>query len=95
MPRLKFVYVPPETDPQSQVCDSPRSCLICQREKCVDEVPRGQEKIRIGIRNRQILLMREQGKSPQEIAYHFHLHIRTVQRTLSPFYVRKQKRRKS
>ena len=57
-------------------------CLACPLEKCVEELPRGRQKLLLGRRDRDIALMREQGKDPAEIARIFAVSTRTVRRAV-------------
>lgn len=61
-------------------CDLNPSCLECPLPRCVEEEPRGRQKMRMGARTKAMLAMRRQGQTVKEIAACFSLSVRTVQR---------------
>jgi DNA-binding CsgD family transcriptional regulator len=58
------------------------SCLSCPLPRCVEEEPRGRQRLRLAVRNKRMVELRRSGKSVKEIAGLFRVSQRTVQRAL-------------
>ncbi|MCJ7514523.1 MAG: helix-turn-helix domain-containing protein [Dehalococcoidia bacterium] len=65
-------------------CELFPSCLNCPLPKCVEDEPRGQQRLRMGARKRRMVELRRLGRSVKEIAGLFGVSRRTVERALSP-----------
>ena len=63
-------------------CEFFPSCLNCPLPKCVEDEPRGQQRLRMAARKRRMEELRRRGKSVKEIAELFGVSRRTVQRAL-------------
>ena len=63
-------------------CEFFPSCLNCPLPKCVEDEPRGQQRLRMAARKRRMAELRRLGKSVREIAGLFGVSIRTVQRAM-------------
>jgi DNA-binding NarL/FixJ family response regulator len=63
-------------------CDFSPSCLNCPLPRCVEEEPRGQQRLRMDARKKRMLELKKDGKSVKEIAGLFGISTRTVQRAL-------------
>lgn len=76
--------IPPDNiNWQDRGCELFPSCLNCPLPQCIEEEPRGKQRLRMLARDSQMVQMKQQGKSTAEIARFFHLSQRTVQRSLS------------
>ena len=64
-------------------CELFPSCLNCLRSRCIEEEPRGKQRLRSQARARRMVALRDQGKSVAEIAVLFGVCQRTVQRALA------------
>ena len=64
-------------------CELFNSCLGCPRMTCIEDEPRGRQRMRMASRSQKMLILRGQGKSIKEIARIFEVSVRTVQRGLS------------
>ncbi len=59
------------------------SCLNCPFDKCVFEEPRGRQRYRKGLRDREVVrLFKNEGKGAKELALRFGVSQRTAQRIL-------------
>ena len=74
--------LPEEIDWQDEGCVAFTSCLSCPLTRCVEEEPRGQQKLRLAVRNKRMVELRRSGKSVKEIAGLFSVCQRTVQRAI-------------
>ena len=63
-------------------CEVFGSCLNCPLPRCVEEEPRGQQRLRLAARNRRMVELRRSGKSVKDIAGLFGVSRRTVERAL-------------
>jgi hypothetical protein len=63
-------------------CEFFPSCLNCPLPQCVEDEPRGQQRLRMEARKRMMAELRQMGKSVNEIAGLFGVSKRTVQRAL-------------
>ena len=63
-------------------CEFFPSCLNCPLPKCVEDEPRGQQRLRMAARKRRMMELRRRGKSVKDIAGLFGVSKRTVQRAL-------------
>ena len=74
--------LPDEIEWQDEGCEFFPSCLKCPLPKCVEDEPRGQQRLRMAARKRRMAELRRRGKSVKEIAELFGVSRRTVQRAL-------------
>jgi DNA-binding NarL/FixJ family response regulator len=74
--------LPEEIDWRDEGCEVFPSCLSCPLPRCVEEQPRGQQRLKMSARNRRMAELRRRGKSVKEIADLFGVSQRTVQRAL-------------
>jgi DNA-binding CsgD family transcriptional regulator len=74
--------VPDDINWRDRGCEFFPSCLDCPLPKCVEDEPRGQQRLRMAHRNRRMADLRRLGKSVKEIAGIFGVSMRTVQRAL-------------
>jgi DNA-binding NarL/FixJ family response regulator len=63
-------------------CEFSASCLNCPLPRCVEEEPRGQQRLRMDARKKRMLELKKAGKSVKEIAGLFGVSTRTVQRAM-------------
>ena len=63
-------------------CELFASCLNCPLPRCVEDEPRGQQRLRLAARKKRMKELRQMGKSVKEIAALFGVSKRTVQRAL-------------
>jgi DNA-binding NarL/FixJ family response regulator len=64
-------------------CEFYPSCLNCPLPECIEEEPRGRQKMRKRARENRIATLRREGKSIAEIAGIFSLSRRSVYRALA------------
>ena len=74
--------LPDEIGWRDEGCEFFPSCLNCPLPKCVEDEPRGQQRLRMAARKRRMTELRRIGKSVKEIAELFGVSRRTVQRAL-------------
>ncbi len=74
--------IPDDVNWRDRGCEFYPSCLNCPLPRCVEDEPRGQQRLRMAARQRRMLELRHIGKSVKEIAELFCVSIRTVQRAL-------------
>lgn len=74
--------LPEEINWRDEGCVAFTSCLNCPLPRCVEEESRGQQKLRLALRNKRMAEFRQIGKSVKEIAGLFGVSQRTVQRAL-------------
>jgi hypothetical protein len=74
--------LPEEIDWRDEGCAVFSSCLSCPLPRCVEEEPRGQQRLRLAARNKRMVELRQGGKSLKEIAGLFGVSKRTVERAL-------------
>jgi DNA-binding CsgD family transcriptional regulator len=74
--------LPEEMDWRDEGCALFASCLRCPLPRCLEEEPRGQQRLRLAVRNQRMVELRRSGKSVEEIADLFGVSRRTVQRAL-------------
>ena len=79
----EFDIIPDDSNWKDTGCELYQSCLNCPREHCIEDEPRGRQKVRLSKRTVKMIVLKEQGKSAREIAGIFEVSIRTVQRALS------------
>lgn len=79
---VDFDCLPEEVDWRDEGCEVFPSCLNCPLPRCLEEQPRGKQMLRMRARARRMVEMRQQGKSVAEIACHFGVSQRTVQREI-------------
>ena len=64
-------------------CELSSSCLDCPFPKCVEDIPRGKQRQRKELRNKEIVkLFCTEGKNVKHLAQKFGISPRTVQRAL-------------
>ena len=76
--------LPDDINWQDEGCELFPSCLNCPLPKCVEDEPRGQQRLRMETRKRRMVELRCLGRSVKEIAGFFGVSRRTVERALSP-----------
>jgi hypothetical protein len=76
--------LPDEINWRDEGCELFPSCLNCPLSKCVEDEPRGQQRLRMETRKRRMVELRRRGQSVTEIAGFFGVSRRTVERALSP-----------
>lgn len=74
--------LPDEIEWRDEGCEFYTSCLNCPLPRCVEDEPRGQQRLRMAARKRRMVELRQRGKSVKEIAELFGVSRRTVQRAL-------------
>ena len=74
--------MPEEVDWRDEGCEAFSSCLNCPLPRCLEEQPRGQQRLRMKARNGRMVELRRGGKSVKAIADLFRVSQRTVQRAL-------------
>jgi len=74
--------LPQDIQWRDQGCGLFPSCLNCPRARCIEEEPRGKQKLRSQARARHMAALREQGKTVVQIAGLYGVSVRTVQRAL-------------
>lgn len=68
---------------QDEGCELAPSCLNCPFPYCIEDVPRGRQRQRKEVRNREIVrLFYTQGEGVKQIAHRLRVSERTVQRAL-------------
>jgi len=63
-------------------CELAPSCLSCSFPYCIEDMPRGRQRQRKEIRNREIFWSYSQGEGVKQIAHRLRVSERTVQRAL-------------
>jgi hypothetical protein len=74
--------LPEKIDWRDEGCEVFPACLDCPLERCIEEEPRGRQRLRAAARARLMAELRRNGKSVEEIAGIFGVSRRTVQRAL-------------
>jgi len=74
--------LPDEVNWRDEGCEVFGSCLNCPLPRCVEEEPRGQQRLRLAARDRRVVELRRSGKSVKDIAGLFGVSRRTVERAL-------------
>ena len=74
--------LPEEIDWRDEGCAVFPSCLSCPLPRCVEEEPRGRQRLKLAVRNKRMVELRQGGKSVKEIAGLFGISRRTVERAL-------------
>jgi hypothetical protein len=74
--------LPEEIDWRDEGCVVFSSCLNCPLPRCVEEEPRGQQRLRLAARKKRMVELRQGGKSVTDIAGLFGVSKRTVERAL-------------
>ena len=74
--------LPEEIDWRDEGCAVFASCLSCSLPRCVEEEPRGRQRLRLAARNKRMVELRQGGKSVKDIAELFGVSKRTVERAL-------------
>jgi len=76
--------LPDEINWRDEGCEVFQACLSCPLPRCVEEEPRGQQRLRLAARNKRMVELRRSGKSIRGIAGLFGVSRRTVERALRP-----------
>ena len=76
--------LPEQVSWRDEGCELFPSCLNCPLPGCIEEEPRGKQRLRMLARARRMAELRRDGKSIKEIAELFGVTKRTVQRALAP-----------
>jgi DNA-binding transcriptional ArsR family regulator len=79
----EFDIIPDDVNWKDTGCEIYSSCLNCPLDKCMEEEPRGRQRLRMLARSKRMAELRDQGKSICEIARGFQVSPRTVQRALA------------
>ena len=79
----EFDIIPDDVNWKDTGCEIFPSCLNCPLDRCMEEEPRGRQKLRMMARSNRMTELRDRGKSISEIARYFQVSQRTVQRALS------------
>lgn len=79
----EFDIIPDDVNWKDTGCEIYPSCLNCPLDKCMEEEPRGRQRLRMLARSTRIAELKDQGKSISEIARYFQVSPRTVQRALA------------
>ena len=74
--------IPDDVNWRDRGCEFFSSCLNCPLPRCVEDEPRGQQRLRMAARKRLMAEFRNSGQSVKEIAGLFGVSTRTVQRAL-------------
>jgi hypothetical protein len=77
--------LPDDINWKDRGCELFSACLSCPLPRCIEDEPRGKQRLRMLARASQMAQLRRQGKSTAEVAELFHVSKRTVQRVLSSF----------
>jgi methylphosphotriester-DNA--protein-cysteine methyltransferase len=72
--------LPDEVEWRDEGCELFPSCLNCPLPRCVEDEPRGQQRLRMAARKRRMVELRQMGRGVKEIAELFGVSKRTVQR---------------
>ena len=75
--------LPDEIDWKDSGCVLFPSCLSCPLPRCIEEVSRGRQRLRMSARARRMVELSAAGKSTRDIARLFGVSTRTVQRSLA------------
>ncbi len=78
-----LVSLPGEVNWRDEGCELFPSCLNCPLPRCIEEEPRGKQRLRMLARARRMAELRRDGKSIKQIAVLFEVSKRTVQRALA------------
>ena len=79
---VNFDLLPEEVVWRDEGCELFPACLNCPLSRCVEEEPRGRQKLRKSVRAKRMAELRQNGNSTAEIAKSFGVSTRTVQRAL-------------
>ena len=74
--------LPQDIQWRDQGCELFPSCLNCPRPRCIEDEPRGKQKLRARTRARRMGVLRDEGKTVRQIAEAYGVSVRTVQRAL-------------
>lgn len=77
-----FNLLPEEVEWRDEGCEVYSACLECPLPRCLEEVPRGRQRLKVRLRAARMAELRREGKSVAAIAGLFGVSIRTVQRAL-------------
>jgi len=80
-----LVSLPGEVSWRDEGCELFPSCLNCPLPRCIEEEPRGKQRLRMLARARRMAELRRAGKSIKQIAELFGVSKRTVQRALASY----------
>jgi len=76
--------LPPDTiNWKDTGCELFPACLNCPLPRCIEEEPRGKQRLKLNDRDSRIAELKRQGKRVAEIARLFKVSQRTVQRALA------------
>ena len=74
--------LPEEINWRDEGCGVFGSCLNCPLPRCVEEEPRGQQRLRLAVRDGRMAELRRSGRSVKYISGLFGVSRRTVERAL-------------
>lgn len=77
-----FDLLPEEVEWRDEGCEAYPACLECPLPRCLEEVPRGRQRLRSRLRAQHMAQLKKEGKSVAEIAQLFGVSQRTVQRAI-------------
>jgi len=75
--------LPDDSNWKDHGCEFHPACLSCPLSSCIEEQPRGKQKLRMLARAGHMAQLKRQGKTTGEIARLFGVSQRTVQRVLA------------
>ena len=79
----EFDILPEDLNWKDTGCEIHDACLDCPRDKCIEDEPRGRQRMRMSSRASKMVMLRARGRSVKDIARIFEVSIRTVQRALA------------
>ena len=79
---IEIDLIPDDINWRDRGCEYFPSCLNCPLPKCLEDEPRGQQRLRMNARRRRMEELSRLGKNVKEIAGLFGVSTRTVQRAL-------------
>lgn len=79
----EFGLLPEEVQWRDEGCEVFPSCLGCPLPRCLEEEPRGRQRLRMSARARRMAGLKRSGQSVPDIAALFGVSVRTVQRALA------------
>jgi hypothetical protein len=83
MPGDELDLLPEEINWRDEGCEVFGSCLNCPLPRCVEEEPRGRQRLKVAARGVRMAELRRSGKSVKYISEFFGVSRRTVERALA------------
>ncbi len=81
-PKTGAEILPDTSNWTDKGCEVFPTCLSCPLPQCIEEKPRGKQKLRMQVRSSRIVRLRKKGKTTAEIAGLLQVNQRTVQRAI-------------